>query len=162
FDLVVFDPIMNFLPASLSDPKALRWALGELRTLASLMPATAVLLIHQSTTIRNRPRANGPLLAFPDILIDLQFPSSPLSLPRLPRSALPRRRIPQGVGRLPGTLQQVAADLNPEGTDYVVHNYGPSSPASDSYLLTSGPSGKNVVELGSPSPDLCTISPTIE
>src|SRR5207302_11083766 len=52
-----------------------------------------------------------PLAASADILIDMQVP---------PGDRFTRRRHFQGVGRYPGTLQHVAAELNPEGTDYLL------------------------------------------
>jgi hypothetical protein len=108
-DLVVFDPVMHFLPAAQHNPTALRRALAELRVVANA-PA-GVLLLHQTSAVRSRSRARGPLAAFADILIDMQVP---------PGDRLTRRRHFFGVGRYPGTLQHVAADLNAEGTDYMV------------------------------------------
>jgi len=37
-----------------------------------------------------------------------------------PGDRLTRRRHFHGVGRYPGTLEHVAAELNPEGTDYLL------------------------------------------
>jgi hypothetical protein len=56
-----------------------------------------------------RTRARGPLAAFADILIDLQVP---------PGEPLTRRRQFHGLARYPGTLQYVAAELNPAATDH--------------------------------------------
>src|SRR5438876_448953 len=69
---------------------------------------------------RSRSRARGPLVAFVDILLDMQIP---------PGDRFTRRRHFHGVGRYPGTLQHVAAELNPEGTDYLLLADGPSEPA---------------------------------
>src|SRR5439155_210096 len=69
-----------------------------------------VLLLHQRPAVRSRSRARGTLAAFADILIDMEAP---------PGDRLSRRRDFYGVGRYPGTLDHVAAELNPEGTDYV-------------------------------------------
>jgi hypothetical protein len=115
----VIDTVMSFLPAAQNNPSALRKALNELRVVANL-PA-GVLLLHQTYTARSRTRARGPLAAFADILIDMQVPPGE-------RSA--RHRHFHGVGRYPGTLQHVAAELNAEGTDYVLLADGPPEAAS--------------------------------
>jgi hypothetical protein len=107
FDLLVIDTVMSFLPAAQNNPAALRWALNELRV---VRPA-GVLLLHQACAARIRSRARGPLTAFVDILIHMQVP---------PGDHFTRRRNFSGVGRYPGTLQHVAAELNPEGTDYLL------------------------------------------
>ena len=60
---------------------------------------------------RSRSRARGSPRAFADILIDMQMP---------PGDRFTRRRHFSGVGRYPGPLQHVAAELNPEETDYRV------------------------------------------
>lgn len=109
FDLLVIDTVTSFLPAAQNNPSALRKALKELRVVGNL-PA-AVLLLHQTCAARSRSRARGPLTAFADILIDMQIP---------PGDRFTRRRHFYGVGRYPGTLQHVAAELNPEGTDYLL------------------------------------------
>src|SRR5437660_7418022 len=109
FDLLVIDTVMSFLPAAQNNPAALRKALNELRVVAGL-PA-GILLLHQMCASRGRSRARGPLTAFADILIDMQIP---------PGDRFTRRRHSSGVGRYPGTLQYVAAELNPEGTDYLL------------------------------------------
>jgi AAA domain len=112
FDLLVIDTVMSFLPAGQNNPGRLRWALKELRVVAG-RPA-AVLLLHQRCTARTRSRVRGPLAAFADILIDMHAPPSP-------RGGSPtRRRDFTGVGRYPGTLEHVAAELNPAGTDYLL------------------------------------------
>ncbi len=46
-----------------------------------------------------------------DIVIEMETPRGP---------ELTRRRAFRGVGRYPETLQSVSAELNPEGTDYVM------------------------------------------
>jgi hypothetical protein len=109
FDLLVIDTVMSFLPAAPNTPRALRKALNELRVVGNL-PA-GVLLLHQTGAARGRSRARGPLAAFADILLDMQMP---------PGDRFSRRRHFDGVGRYPGTLQHVAAELNPEGTDYLL------------------------------------------
>jgi hypothetical protein len=109
FDFLVIDTVMTFLPAAQNNPGALRRALNELRVVSGI-PA-GVLLLHQACAARSRSRARGPLTAFADILVDMQIPSG---------QRFSRRRHFYGVGRYPGTLQHVAADLNPEGTDYLL------------------------------------------
>jgi hypothetical protein len=100
---------MSFLPAAQNTPGALRRALNELRVIAGR--PTGVLLLHQTCAARSRSRARGPLTAFADILLDMQVPLG---------DRFTRRRHFYGVGRYPGTLRHVAAELNPEGTDYLL------------------------------------------
>jgi hypothetical protein len=109
FSLLVIDTVMSFLPAAQNNPAALRKALNELRVVGN-RPA-GVLLLHQTSAARSRTRARGPLAAFADILLDMQVPAG---------DRFTRRRHFDGVGRYPGTLQHVAAELNPEGTDYLL------------------------------------------
>jgi hypothetical protein len=68
-----------------------------------------VVLLHQ--TGAGQSRARGPLAAFADILIDMQTP---------PGDRFSRRRHFAGVGRYPGTLTRAAAELSPDGTDYLL------------------------------------------
>ena len=114
YDLLVIDTLMTFLPAAQNHPSALRKALNELRVIAN--GPVGVLLLHQACAARSRARARGPLAAFADILIDMQVP---------PGHRFTRRRHFYGVGRYPGTLQHVAAELNPEGTDYILLSDAP-------------------------------------
>ncbi len=107
--MLVIDTVMSFLPAAQNTPGALRKALNEQRVVCG-MP-TGVLRPHQACASRSRTRARGPLTAFADILIDTQVPSG---------DRFSRRRHISGVGREPGTLQHVAAELNAEGTDYLL------------------------------------------
>ena len=100
---------MSFLPASQNHPSALHEALSELRLVARY-PA-GVLLLHQTRTARGRSSTRSPVAAFADIVVKMQAPSA---------DRFGRRRHFFGVGRYPGTLQHVAGELNPEGTDYVV------------------------------------------
>jgi AAA domain len=109
FDLLVIDTAMTFLPDGPNNPRALHKALSELRVIAR--GAVGVVLVHQACTVRSRSRARGPLHAFADILLDMQVP---------PGAPFTRRRHFHSVGRYPGTLQHIAAELNPEGTDYLV------------------------------------------
>jgi hypothetical protein len=118
FDLLVIDTVMRFLPASQNQPGALRKALNELRAVSGF-PA-GVLLLHQTCAARSRSRARGPLAGFSDILIDMQIP------PGDPRT---RRRHFHGVGRYPGIPPHVAAELNAEGTDYLLLQDAPPEAA---------------------------------
>jgi hypothetical protein len=122
FDLLVIDTAMSFMPARQNDPRALRWALKELRIIAG-RPA-AILLVHQANTHPGRRRVRGPLAALADILVDMHVPNG---------DAFTRRRNFTAVGRYPGTCHHCAAELNAAGTDYVLL---PSTPTP---LLT--PSG---------------------
>jgi hypothetical protein len=101
FDLLVIDTAVRFLPLNERSRKTLAWALAQLSLMADA-PA-GVLILNQS---RNMQR---PLAAFADIVIEMA----------IPRGAAPtRRRTITGVGRYPGTLEAVSAELNAEGTDY--------------------------------------------
>jgi hypothetical protein len=119
FDLLALDSVMHFLPAGQNDPRGMRWAMHELGVVAG-RPA-GVLLLHQTCAARTRSRARGPLAAAADILIDMHIPS-PLAPDRGTggEGHPSRRRSFAGVGRYPGTLQHVAAELNAEGTDYLL------------------------------------------
>jgi hypothetical protein len=125
FDLLVIDTVMSFLPAAQNTPGALRKALNELRVVSNL-PA-GVLLLHQACASRSRTRVRGPLTAFADILIDMQVPSG---------DRFTRRRSISGVGRYPGTLQHVVAELNAEGTDYLLLDDVPPEAALPAILET--------------------------
>ena len=109
FDLLVIDTVKSFLPAALNNPRALRKALNELRPVSEL-PA-GILLLHQASAPRAGSSTRGPLAAHADILIDMAIPRG---------DRFTRRRDISGVGRYPGTLQHVLAELNPEGTDYLL------------------------------------------
>jgi hypothetical protein len=109
YDLLVIDTVMSFLPAAQNNARGLRWALQELRVFAG--KPSGVLLLHQACAARSGSRSRGPLRAFADILIDMQVP---------PGDRFTRRRQFYGVGRYPGTLQHAVAELNAEGTDYVL------------------------------------------
>jgi hypothetical protein len=78
--------------------------------------------------------AQRPLAAFADILIEMTIPKA---------QGITRRRTFTGVGRYPNTLQSVYAELNREGTDYVLLPDDASSPApllaNIQSLLRDGP-----------------------
>jgi hypothetical protein len=103
FDLLVIDTAVSFLPLGERNKKTRAWALAQL-SLISGAPA-GVLLLNQSRNVQR------PLAAFADIVIDMAIPRG---------SAPTRRRTFTGVGRYPGTLEAVSAELNAEGTDYRV------------------------------------------
>jgi hypothetical protein len=115
FDLLVIDTAVNFLPLAGRNQRTLRWALDQLRLVAGF-PA-GVLVLNQSRTVHR------PLAAFADIVIriDLPRPHALLS-PSRTGAGLEgtRRRLFTGVGRYPETLPGVAAELNPDGSDYVL------------------------------------------
>jgi hypothetical protein len=123
FDLLVIDTALSFLAGAPNNARALREALNELRVVDG-RPA-GVLLLHQPRATSGR---TGSLLrSFADILIDMQIP---------PGDRFTRRRHFCGVGRYPGTLQHVAAELNPEGTDYLLLPYEPLETVSSPALET--------------------------
>ena len=103
FDLLVIDTAANFLPLADRNARIRRWAISQLGLVATF-PAS-VLILNQS---RNMHR---PLAAFADFVIEMEIPRG---------LGLTRRRTFTGVGRYPGTLQTATAELNPEGTDYVL------------------------------------------
>lgn len=102
FDLLVIDTAVRFLPLGERNEKARAWALAQLSLVADF-PA-GVLILNQSRNVQR------PLAAFADIVIEMAIPHG-VALPT-------RRRTFSGVGRYPGTLQTVSAELNAEGTDY--------------------------------------------
>jgi hypothetical protein len=108
FDLLVIDTAVRFLPLRQRDRETMLWSLGELSLVAD-MPA-GVLILNQSRNVQR------PLAAFADIVIEMAIP---------PGSAPTRRRTFTGVGRYPGTLESVSAELNAEGTDYLLSPDGP-------------------------------------
>jgi hypothetical protein len=103
FDLVMIDTAVNFMPLAQRNRRSLRWALSELKLVASF-PA-GVLILNQSRNVHR------PLAAFADIVIEMAMPRG---------LGLTRRRSFTGVGRYPGTLQTATAELNGEGTDYLL------------------------------------------
>jgi hypothetical protein len=114
YDLLVIDTVMSFLPAASNNLRGLRWALNEVRVVAS--QSSGVLLLHQPPMSRGRSGGRDLLRGFADILIDMALPSG---------DRLSRCRHFSGVGRYPGTLEHVTAELNPEGTDYRLLPDGP-------------------------------------
>jgi hypothetical protein len=115
FDLLVIDTAANFVPLADRNARVRRWAIAQLGLVASL-PA-GVLLLNQSRNVHR------PLAAFADIVIEMEVPRG---------LGVTRRRTFTGAGRYPGTLQTASAELNPEGTDYVLL---PNSPPPHPPLL---------------------------
>ena len=108
FDLLVIDTAVRFLPLGERNKKTVAWALAQLSLVAD--DPVGVLVLNQSRNVQR------PLAAFADIVIEMA----------VPRGAAPtRRRSFTGVGRYPGTLGAVNAELNAEGTDYGVLSGGP-------------------------------------
>src|SRR5438094_8536417 len=103
FDLLVIDTVASFLPLAGRNARLRRWALSQLGLVASF-PA-GVLILNQSRNVHR------PLAAFADIVIEMGIPRG---------LGVTRRRTFTGVGRYPGTLQTATAELNLEGTDYVL------------------------------------------
>ena len=133
FDLLVIDTAVRFLPLGERNRKTLAWALAQL-TLVAGAPA-GVFILNQSRNVQR------PLEAFADIVIEMA----------VPRGVAPptRRRTFSGVGRYPGTLGAVSAELNAEGTNYRVLAGGPppgparnsASSVANSGGSSGGPSG---------------------
>jgi hypothetical protein len=103
YDLVVIDTAVSFLPLAERNKRTLRWAISTLHDIANF--PTAVLVLNQSRNVHR------PLAAAADIVIEMTIPRG---------HETTRRRTFTGVGRYPETLQTVSAELNPEGTDYVL------------------------------------------
>src|SRR5206468_1640876 len=103
FDLLVIDTAATFLPLADRNARFRRWAFSQLDLVANF-PA-GVLILNQSRNVHR------PLAAFADIVIEMEIPRG---------LGVTRRRTFTGVGRYPGTLQTATAELNPEGTDYVL------------------------------------------
>jgi hypothetical protein len=152
FDLLVIDTATSFMPLADRNKRTQRWALSTLKLVTG---SAAVLILNQSRNVHR------PLAAFADIVIEMTIPRSHSLLSPSGRgsaSSLPspsgkgagsflpspsgrgvggegcRRRIFTGVGRYPETLQTATAELNPEGTDYVLL---PDSPAPPPPLLNT-------------------------
>src|SRR4029077_2054598 len=111
FDLLVIDTAVSFMPLADRNKRTLRWALAQLSLVASF-PA-GVLILNQSRNVHR------PLAAFADIVIEMSIPRS-LRRPHEGSGDGTRRRNFTGVGRYPGPLQATTAELNAEGTDYIL------------------------------------------
>ena len=130
FDLLVIDTAVRFLPLTDRNKQTQRGALSQLERLAPF--PIGVLILNQSRNVQR------PLAAFADIVIEMTIPRV-----RGVGGEGTRRRTFTGVGRYPETLQTAAAELNPEGTDYILLPDSPSPPppllATLQTLLTESP-----------------------
>lgn len=112
-DLLVLDPVASLLPAAENHAASLVEALSDLQLLTE--EGLAVLLLHHpkkgEAAIGQAPRGSGALPAFADILLELRVPRG---------SSETRRRRLHGFGRFPETPRSILAELNAEGTDYIV------------------------------------------
>ena len=116
FDLLVIDTAKRFLPLDHRHDRVLSEILDMLGELARIYPCS-VLIINQTRSAHRR------LAAFADIVIEMSIPRhlSPRAASVQPAGEpRTRRRIFTGTGRYPGTLEAVTAELNPEGTDYIL------------------------------------------
>jgi hypothetical protein len=109
FDLLVIDTAVSFLPLAERNARLRRWAIAQLGFVASF--PTGVLLLNQSRTMHR------PLAAYADIVIDMAIPRG---------LGMTRRRTFTAVGRYPETLQSASAELNAEGTDYLLLGDSPA------------------------------------
>jgi AAA domain len=104
FELLVIDTAVAFMPLFERNKRTLRRALEDLHTLT--LDPIGVLIVNQSRSFHR------PLAAFADIVIEMAIPRG--------NERGTRKRTITGVGRYPGTLQSVTAELNADGTDYVL------------------------------------------
>lgn len=111
-DLLVVDTAASFLPLADRNKRTLRWSLLQLSLVAGF-PA-GVLVLNQSRYVHR------PLAAFADIVIEMAIPRG---------LGMTRRRTFTGVGRYPETMQTATAELNLEGTDYVLQEANASAHA---------------------------------
>jgi hypothetical protein len=109
-DLLVVDTAASFLPLADRNKRTLRWSLLQLSLVAGF-PA-GVLVLNQSRYVHR------PLAAFADIVMEMAIPRG---------LGMTRRRTFTGVGRYPETLQSASAELNLEGTDYVLQEANASA-----------------------------------
>jgi hypothetical protein len=123
FELLVIDPIVRFIPGIADHAGCLAKALDDLRLVAN--PYTGILLMHHPPRHRVRPGQlvhDTFLAAYADILIDMRKP---------PGNPFTRRRNFLCTGRYPDTPPSVLAELNAEGTDYVVLADGQPEESAD-------------------------------
>ena len=142
FDLLVIDTAKHFLPLGHRHDHVLSEVLNMLRHLAEWY-ACSLLIINQTRSAYRR------LAAFADIVIEMNAPHhlSPRAAAVQAAGGPPtRRRIFTGTGRYPGTLESVTAELNAEGTDYVLVD-GASAPPTTTLLETL-----QLLLAGSPEP----------
>jgi hypothetical protein len=112
--LLVIDTATRIMPLGCSNARVQRRVLEDVGLVAD---HAGVLILNQS---RNMHR---PLAAFADIVIEMNIPRWRTLNSASGRDAAghaTRRRIFTGVGRPRSTLESVTAELNAEGTDYVL------------------------------------------
>jgi len=112
-DLVIFDPLANFLPARENDPTSLLQALHPLRRLAET--GISFLLAHHTRKAFSAPglaaRGSTVLTGFADIIVELR---------RLnPDDPADRRRVLTAFSRYAQTPPAMRLELNAEATEYV-------------------------------------------
>jgi hypothetical protein len=112
--LVVIDSVRTFLPLTERNQQTLRWALAQLREFRD--DPIGFLLLNQDRS------AHRPLAAFADILFEM-------SIPRGCDPTTTRRRGFVVRGRYPDLLKSGTAELNAEGTDYLLPEGEGSEPA---------------------------------
>ena len=112
-DLVVFDPLLAFLPCAETDSTALRRLLPSMRVLTER--GMAVLLLHHPAKedggLGKAARGSGVLPMFADIVLELRLPHG---------DAGSRRRRLSGFSRFAETPRQMHLELNDAGDDYQV------------------------------------------
>lgn len=112
-DLVIFDPLADFLPARENDPAGLLQSLHPLRRLADA--GISFLLAHHTRKAHSAPglaaRGSTVLTAFADIIVELR---------RLNRNdPADRRRVLTGFSRYAQTPPALRLELNADATGYV-------------------------------------------
>lgn len=111
-DLVVFDPLLAFLPCAETDSTGLRRWLASLRVLTER--GVAVLLLHHPAKdeggLGKAARGSGVLPMFADIVLELRMPSGPGG----------RRRELFGFSRYAETPRRLVIELARAGDDYQV------------------------------------------
>ena len=112
-DLIIFDPLANFLPARENDPTGLLQALHPLRRLAEA--GISFLLAHHTRKAHSAPglaaRGSSVLTAFADIIVELRRLNAD--------DPADRRRVLTGFSRYAQTPPAVRLELNAEATEYL-------------------------------------------
>jgi hypothetical protein len=115
-DLVVIDPLVNFLPGSREN-----LADGLMEVLLQLQPLTrlgvSVLILHHPRKGQVQPgqaaRGSGVLGGYADILLEMRCYRSPADPDR--------RRVIEAYSRHEETPRRLVIELSPDGTDYQTH-----------------------------------------
>jgi hypothetical protein len=118
FDLLVIDPLASLLPGNCeSHAKPMLAAILPLRDLCASCRLAGLLLHHprkKESKAGQRSRGTGALSGVADILLELEYVSSP--------EESDRRRLLLGWSRQSATPRRQVIELNPAGTDY--HSLG--------------------------------------